>query len=89
MGHVKQTDPLHYFAKACPRAFYVNFRDHEGFAGTVSASAFWSDDGEYCSFSLGVKESPVSLEELRAIRDVFDMAVKAREDHEAALHEAT
>ena len=89
MAHVKQTDPKHYFSKAKPMAYYVNFRDHEGFAGTVSTSAFWSEDGEQCSFSLGLSENPATLDEMRAIRDAFDLAIKAREDHDAAFQEAT
>lgn len=85
---MKNKDPNKYFAKPRPASFSVNFRDMEGFAGTICASTWCTDDGEYMSLWYGLKEICLSKEEMIAVRDAITMAIEARQEYDAAFSTA-
>jgi len=84
----KEKDPQKYFAKPRPASFAVNFRDPEGFAGTICASTWWTEDGEYMAIWYGLKEIGLSKEEMVAVRDAITMAIEARQEYDAAFSTA-
>lgn len=82
------TDPLGYFANPRAMSFHVNFRDHQGWAGVFTANASWCDDGDFMSIGFGLKEVPMSIEEMRAVYAAIGSAISAREENDKAMDKA-